>query len=118
MVRTVAWNDPAFLTDNQPAVIGDSLARTTHNDPTGKNGYVYFERAFYDGEGDERAYNRTTRSGPILPVNKDTPALEDDLVVVWYHTNLVTGIAWPDDPVRYLAAEEAFVAPTLAVDQR
>jgi len=104
VVRTVSWNDPAYLDDNQPAVIGKALTRPAHNDPTGKNGYVYFESAFYDGEGDEPAYNRAMRTGPILPVNKDTPALEDDLVVVWYHTNLVTGIAWPDDPVRYLAA--------------
>src|SRR6185436_13759281 len=49
VVRTVAWNDPAHLDDSVPAVIGNALTRPAHNDPTGKNGFVYFERAFYDG---------------------------------------------------------------------
>ncbi|MCL5099413.1 MAG: hypothetical protein M1608_18145 [Candidatus Omnitrophica bacterium] len=37
-------------------------------------------------------------------MNKDTVATNDDLVIAWYHTNTVTGIAWPDEPVRYRAA--------------
>ena len=45
--------------------------------------------------------SRATRSGPIIPVNA-VNGLADNLVVVWYHTNSVTGIAWPDDPVHYL----------------
>ncbi len=104
VVRTVHWNNPAHLDDNVPAVIGDTLTRAGHNDRTGKSGYVYFARSFYDGVGDERAHDRPTRNGPIIPVNKDTSAADDDLVIVWYRTSGVTGIAWPDDPVRYLAA--------------
>jgi hypothetical protein len=104
VVRTVHWNNPAHLDDSVPAVIGDTLARAGHNDRTGKSGYVYFARSFYDGVGDERAHDRSTRNGPIIPVNKDTAAADDDLVVIWYRNSGVTGIAWPDDPVRYLAA--------------
>jgi hypothetical protein len=104
VVKTVLWNDPAYLRDNQPAVIGTALSHPAHHDPTGKNGYVFFERAFYDGVGDERAYDRPSRTGPILPVNKDTGATNDDLVVIWYDTNSVTGIGWPDKPVRYSAS--------------
>ena len=74
VARTVLWNDPAHLVDNQPAIIGAALSHSSHNDPTGKNGHVFFEKAFYDGAGDERAYDRATRSGPILPVNKDSSA--------------------------------------------
>ena len=103
VVRSILWNDPAYLVDNQPATIGEALTRATHNDPTGKNGHVYFERAFYDGVGNERAYDHATRTGPILPVNRDTAAPDDDLVVIWYRVSPITGIAWPDDPVRYLA---------------
>jgi hypothetical protein len=90
-------------TNPEPATIGTALTPASHNDPTGKNGFVYFERAFYDGTGEEKSYDRSTRTGPIIPVNKDTAAADDDLVVVWYRTNLVTGIAWPSLAVRYLA---------------
>jgi hypothetical protein len=103
VVRTVSWNDPTHLDDNNPAVIGEALTRPEHNDPTGKNGYVHFERAFYDGAGDDHAYDRPTRTGPIIPVNRNTVGPDYDLVVIWYRTSPVTGIAWPDDPVRYLA---------------
>jgi hypothetical protein len=39
VVRTVRWNHPAHLADNQPAVIGTALDHPSHNDPTGKNGF-------------------------------------------------------------------------------
>ncbi len=115
VVRTVNWNDPAHLVDNQPAVIGVALQNLQHSDSTGKNGYVHFEKSFYDGVGEDRAYDRATRTGPIIPVNEDKTAADDDLVVIWYRTNLVTGIAWASAPVRYLAqwpadAEELVLA--------
>lgn len=103
VVKTVNWNDPQYLLDNQPAVIGTPLTRATHADPEEKNGFVYFENAFYDGTGEERAYDRATRQGPIIPVNKDTAAATDDLVVVWYRVS-AHGIGWPSEPVRYLAS--------------
>jgi hypothetical protein len=103
VVRTVLWNNPAHLLDNRPATIGTALTHPAHNDPTGKNGFVYFERAFYDGAGQNRAHDRSARTGPILPVNRVTSSADDDLVVVWYRTNPVIGIAWPSMPVRYIA---------------
>lgn len=78
--------------------VGKTLERTGHEDPTGKNGYVLLERSFHDAE----VYDRVTRSGPIIPVNRTLA--EDpsrDLVVVWYRTNKFTGVAWGCDPVRY-----------------
>lgn len=102
VVRTVNWNDPLYLLDNQPADIGAVLSHPTHSDPTEKNGYVYFENALYDGAGAERAHDRASRTGPIIPVNKDTASATDDLVIVWYRVS-DNGIAWPATPVRYLA---------------
>ncbi|HEX5218398.1 MAG TPA: LamG-like jellyroll fold domain-containing protein [Verrucomicrobiae bacterium] len=102
VVRTVNWNDPQHLTNNQTAIIGTPLTHPTHSDPAGKNGFVYFTNAFYDGVGDERAYDRPSRTGPILPVNKDTASASDDLVVVWYRTS-ANGIGWPSTPVQYVA---------------
>ncbi len=100
--RTILWN-ATNLVDNQPATIGTALTHPSHNDPSRKNGFIYFERSFYDGTGEEKSYDRSTRSGPIIPVNKDTTAADDDLVVVWYRTNTVTGVAWPSLSARYLA---------------
>jgi hypothetical protein len=91
----------AELETHDVAEVGSTLRRPSHTDPTGKNGYVYYENSLYDGAGQDRAHDRTTRSGPIIPVNA-VSGLANDLVVVWYHTNAVTGIAWPDDPVHYL----------------
>jgi hypothetical protein len=101
VARTILWNG-TNLVDNQTATIGAAVTDSLHNDPTGKNGFVYFEKALYDGTGNERAYDRATRTGPIIPVNKDTPAPDDDFVVAWYRTNALTGIAWPSLPMRYL----------------
>lgn len=83
---------------DEPASVGQALGRGGHEDSTGKNGYVLFERSFYDGSAHERAI----RKGPIIPVNvnlHNEPG--KDMVVVWYRTNAVTGIAWGCDPVRY-----------------
>jgi hypothetical protein len=103
VILTVPWHSQDHLVDNQAATIGTALSHPDHNDPTGKNGYVLFERSFFDGAGEDRAHDRNTRGGPILPVNRDTSAADDDLVVIWYRTNLNTGIAWPSLPVRYQA---------------
>lgn len=104
VVRTLRWDAPeAMLNDGLPAFIGSALTNPQHQDPSGKNGYVFFERAAYDGAGIDRAHDRATRTGPIIPVNRDTPAADDDLLVVWYLTSPETGVAWPSLPVRYLA---------------
>lgn len=99
VVRTFDWNDPLYLKE-ESAKIGTALTNPNHEDPTLKNGYVYFENALYDGTGTERAYNRASRTGPIIPVNKKESSTVPDLVVVWYHVS-DSGIAWPNLPVRY-----------------
>jgi len=75
---------------------------TIHNDPEGKNGYVYHENAYYDGYGTDRAYDRETRTGPIIPVNVSYEGMSGDqkMVVVWYHTD-ENGIAWPVRATEY-----------------
>jgi len=82
--------------DTRPA--GTPLTRGGHQDSLGRNGYVFFERSFYDAN----AHDRATRVGPILPVNRNLHNDPNrDLVVVWYRTNELTGVAWGCDPVRY-----------------
>ena len=101
VVKTVPWNDPAYLVDNQPATIGQKItaAACVHDDPTGKNGFVFFENAPYDGAGDDRAYARDRRAGTVIPVNE---APLNDMVVVWYGRSATkTGMAWPSKPFRF-----------------
>jgi probable HAF family extracellular repeat protein len=116
VVRTVNWNDPDYLADNVPWAIGSAITNATHFDYAGRNGFVYFAKSVYDGlPGDpNRAYDRPTRAGPIIPVNvpnKSLPVPDDDLVVAWYHTNSL-GVAWPDAPCRYLVQWPAASDPT------
>ncbi|HVV73283.1 MAG TPA: DUF3466 family protein, partial [Verrucomicrobiae bacterium] len=106
VVRTVNWNDPSYLSDNVTATIGQALVNPTHYDYAGRNGWVYFAKSVYDGlpSDPNRAYDRPTRLGPIIPVNKvnkSLPLPDDDLVVIWYHTNAI-GVAWADSPFRYV----------------
>ncbi|HXU76446.1 MAG TPA: LamG-like jellyroll fold domain-containing protein, partial [Methylomirabilota bacterium] len=104
VVRTIPWNDPAFLIDSQPATIGTKVS-----DPRGpsvatntfKSGWTIFRLAPYDGVGADRAYDRDTQTGPIIPVNRDSSASSDDLVVAFYKKNTLTGALWPDLPVRF-----------------
>ena len=111
VVRTAQWNHNQDL--NFPisanATIGDALTDAEHSTACG-NGYVFFEQSWYDGTGENRAYDRTTRQGPIIPVNEDLSGLNDatgangnpdDLVVVWYEKDSTTGVCWPNKPVRY-----------------
>ena len=94
--------------------IGGSLE---HNDYPGRNGFVLFEKAFYDGEGADRAHDRNSRRGPIIPVNKGTlktATPENQMVVAWYHKNAL-GVSWADRPVKYLpdwptSAEKIIIA--------
>src|SRR5581483_4354641 len=106
VVRSAAWNDPNYLTDNSPATIGTAITNPTHFDYAGRNGYVFFAKSVYDGVPTDpnRAYDLPTRTGPIIPVNlinKNLATPDQDLVVVWYHTNEI-GVAWADSPFRYV----------------
>lgn len=106
VVRTVLWDDPRYLDDNKAAFVGDTLEYAGHFDYLERQGHVYFENAFYDGSGTDRAYDRPTRLGSIIPVNvpnANTAALTNQFVVVWYRTNRL-GVAWSGLPVRYAVA--------------
>jgi len=109
VVNSVRWDDETV--DDLTVDIGkdirspkDGNGQDIHQDPEGKNGYVLFEKAYYDGLGDDRAYDRSTREGQIIPVNEttaDTP-VDRRMVVVWYETGAAAGVGWPVKPVRYL----------------
>ncbi|MBX3744105.1 MAG: hypothetical protein KF833_02245 [Verrucomicrobiae bacterium] len=103
VVRTFRWNDPRVLTpavDNVTLPIGQPVTSAFHRDHPGRNGWMHFERSPYDGTGPERAYDRATRTGVLLPVNRDTASALDDFVVIWYATNTIR-VAWAHQPVRY-----------------
>jgi probable HAF family extracellular repeat protein len=103
VARTYLWNDPAVLPpsmDNVVTTIGQPVTSPLHRDHPGRNGWTHFETSFYDGAGPERAYDRATRTGTILPVNRDKPTSQDDFVVVWYATNSIN-VSWAYQPVRY-----------------
>jgi len=107
VVRTFEWDDPEVLIDNVNATIGTELSGSAYgHDTAGGAGYVFFEKSPYDGSGSSKAYDRSTRSGQILPVNEiiNDSIFHDDgidgLVVVWYKNS--DGISWPETPVRYL----------------
>lgn len=109
VVRTVKWDDPARSGLATAAwTIGNELVHPDHADYGGRTGYVLFEKAPYDGAGEDRAYDRGTRLGAILPVNTERAgrsheANPDPLVVVWYRTNRI-GVAWASIPVQYQLA--------------
>jgi probable HAF family extracellular repeat protein len=103
VVRTFTWDDQKVLIDNQPWLIGDTMTNPDHQEYNHKNGYVYFEKSCYDGAGDDRAHDRPSRLGPIIPVNQTAPTANNDMVVIWYHTNQI-GVAWACQPIRYSLA--------------
>lgn len=105
VVRTVAWNDSHAASRSANWTIGSAVTDPRHTEYQSKNGYVLLEKAAYDGSGPNKAYDRGSRLGPILPVNQEKPYGNDDvnpdpLIVVWYQTNRI-GVAWASLPVRY-----------------
>ncbi len=103
VVRTVAYANAPEFEANVPAEIGKTLVEASHDEP-GRTGYVLNERAFYDGAGDNPAYNRSARTGQIIPVNVLNPVRQQDagkeLVVAWYRRNS-RQVFWPEKPVQY-----------------
>jgi subtilisin-like proprotein convertase family protein len=99
VVRSIAWNDPTLGT-NLSLNVG-----TTVSDPRGitnspKSGFVIFTNAPYDGVGADRAYDLTTQTGPIIPVNVNHGP-NDALVVAFYQFNPKTGVLWADLPASF-----------------
>ena len=84
-------------TDWKNVPIGSKITDNNHNDPENKTGYVYYAGGVYDGEGADRAYDRATRTGAIIPVNECNAV---PLVVVWFNTQ--SNIGWPTRYVRYV----------------
>ncbi len=106
VVRTHLWNDPTLLTDaGWP--IGTPIRDAYHSDYPGRNGYLFFAKTAVDSVGADAAYNRSARTGTIIPVNElrpESPIGDQDLVVVWYKMNNDLNVAWPSKPVRYTPA--------------
>ncbi|MGV6853354.1 MAG: SBBP repeat-containing protein, partial [bacterium] len=103
VVRTVAYqNAPDFEVD-VPWEVGQTIFDLDHNQPN-RTGYVLNENAFYDAIGSAPVYNRSARTGQIIPVNVVNPTrIEDagkEMVVVWYQGN-ARNVYWPQKPVQY-----------------
>jgi hypothetical protein len=98
VARTTSWDDPEFLETNLTATVGVPLTNAAHDDYPGRNGWMVFTNAYYDGAGPTAAYVRTNRGGNIIPVNAVTN--RDDFVVAWYNRDLL-GVAWPSLPKKY-----------------
>jgi hypothetical protein len=103
VVRTLPYDALANFVDNVPAEIGKKIVDPYHNEP-GVTGFVVNELAYYDGNGPQASYNRTARTGEIIPVNRYSGGRPLDqgreLVVAWYR-NKAKGVFWPDRAVRY-----------------
>ena len=115
-VQTVAWNDERVNQTSDRDVlhdIGQRIDDIRHQDPSGLNGHIVFEKGPYDGVGADKAYDRDSRSGQIIPVNTRQPG--ENLVVAWYETH-VTGVAWPSLAVSYLP-EWPVVNPIVIANQ-
>ncbi|NVN90739.1 MAG: hypothetical protein HXX11_09040 [Desulfuromonadales bacterium] len=92
-----------------PWEIGAKITDVSHRDPENeivpsknKTGYLFYEGGVYDGAGADKAYDRTTRSGAIIPVNESLPGDVKPIVVVWYSRGQ-GDIGWPTTPMRYKA---------------
>ncbi len=108
IVRTLAYDTgetvggEAVFTDAVTCEIGEEILEPTHEEHGGKNGFVIFDRAYFDGDGADRAYDRATRLGQIVPVNQvplDSDGL-DLMAVAWYRKDAHT-VAWPVKSKRY-----------------
>ncbi|NBD96079.1 MAG: hypothetical protein GVY11_06365 [Gammaproteobacteria bacterium] len=83
--------------------IGEPIVEPYHNEP-GRTGYVLNEDAFYDGVGEDAAYDRAARTGHIIPVNRTRPGRIQDagkaMQVAWYRRN-AKGVYWPKRAIQY-----------------
>lgn len=103
VVRSMPYHLTPNFQDNVPAEIGKKLISTVHDEP-GRSGWVVNELAYYDGTGVNAAYNRTARTGSIIPVNRySSRRIQDagrELAVAWYRHN-AKFVYWPSRAVRY-----------------
>ena len=115
-VQSINWNDPGYLRDTNIATIGEAISHPEHNPACGSP-YVmdYLTPASPARISvDINFYDRTNRTGPIIPVNRSPSGTRStDLLLALYQfgskltdpltSNLVANaVAWPYLPVRYL----------------
>jgi ELWxxDGT repeat protein len=110
-VKTVMWNDPAYLYTNGMAVIGQEITNTYgFHDASLGSPWVLDSLSRYCAQ--TNYYDRASRTGPIIPVNQNDPSTSDQLVLVCYQNGatlvdplsgnpLPSGIAWPCQAVQY-----------------
>jgi hypothetical protein len=124
LVRSIEWNDPLYLHDNAPAIIGQPIVDPGgYFDPAGGSPQVVLPKAVYCPAP---VFDPATRTGTIIPVNRDNPNNpEDDLVVAYYRrgtllfdpvtgVNVPNNIFWPSKPVRFTPVWAA-AAPHLII---
>jgi hypothetical protein len=103
IVRTLPYTAVPLFVDNVPVEIGQKIIEPFHNEPN-RTGFVVNELAYYDGLGADAAYNRSSRTGAIIPVNRYSAARPQEqgreLAVAWYRAN-GKGVFWPAKSVRY-----------------
>ncbi len=103
VVRSLAYDNIPQFVDNVPVEIGRKIVDSYHTEPN-RTGFVVNENAYYDGHGADAAYNRVSRTGAIIPVNRYSSGRVLDqgreLVVAWYRAK-GKGVYWPDKAVRY-----------------
>jgi hypothetical protein len=103
VVRTVPFSSVPMFEDGVTWTIGNKLEDDYHNE-IGRTGYVLNPLAYYDGVGTSAAYNRTARTGQIIPVNRIESSRPQDvgreLTVAWYRSNS-RGVYWAEKAVRY-----------------
>ena len=116
-VQTILWSNTNYFSDTNTAVIGQEIVDPAHNPGCGSPYVFDYLEANHPWRVcvDNYFYNRTNRTGPVIPVNRSAGGTRsDDLLLILYQfgTNLyepVTGtlltntIAWPYKPSRYLS---------------
>lgn len=114
VVRTVTPTEappdggaPHFVTGAACTIGSEIVPDPADHDQPGRSGYVLNERAFYDGVGAQKPYDRPARLGQIVPVNRVNPNRPQDagkqMRVAWYKQNDL-GVAWPAKAVEYTCA--------------
>jgi hypothetical protein len=103
IVRTLPYASIPQFQNEVPWEIGQGIVDPYHNQPF-TTGHVVNELSPYDGEGADASYQRETRGGSIIPVNRLVRTRPQDifrdLVVAWYHSNS-KNVYWPDKAVSY-----------------
>jgi hypothetical protein len=112
LIQSVLGTDPAFLFTNAVAIIGQEITNTAgfHDSSLGQP-FILNPLSRYCALSNY--YDRATRSGPIIPVNRDDPGTTaDDMILVCYQKGtrlldpltgqlLASTVAWPYQPIRY-----------------